>query len=94
MTDTVTDIAELIRHPLALSVDDDETAAPNLRRLVSEIDQMFTTTRSEQEHLWLACEYCGAWVSSDLLGRDGACEDVNGVFCCASRRLGDSDGGD
>ena len=42
MTYTVTDIAELIRHHLVLSVEDDETADTNLRQLVHEIEAMAT----------------------------------------------------
>ena len=42
MTFTVTDIAEPIRHHLALLIDD-ETADANVRRLASEFTGMSTT---------------------------------------------------
>lgn len=39
---TVTDLAELVRHHLVLSVEDDETADANLSQLVRELHSIAT----------------------------------------------------
>jgi hypothetical protein len=39
----------------------------------------------------MACEECGAWVSSELVGPDGAGEGDDGGFYCTSCRFGDEE---
>jgi len=39
----------------------------------------------------MACEECGAWVSSDLIGPDGAGEADDGGFYCTPCRFGDDE---
>jgi hypothetical protein len=36
----------------------------------------------------VACEECGAWVSSELIGPDGAGEADDGGFYCSECRFG------
>jgi hypothetical protein len=38
---------------------------------------------------WMGCEECGAWVSSELIGPDGAGETDEGSFYCTSCRFGE-----
>jgi hypothetical protein len=40
---------------------------------------------------WTACEECGAWVSSEMIGTDGAGETDEGGFCCTSCQFGADD---
>ncbi len=87
MTYTITDIAELIRHHLVLSVDSDAVAAPNLAQLIGEIEQMITLPRSDEPVYWMVCEECGAWVSSELFGPEGAGECDDGGFRCTECRF-------
>ena len=39
----------------------------------------------------MACEECGAWASSELIGPDGAGETDDGGFYCTSCRFGEDD---
>jgi hypothetical protein len=87
MTYTITDITELVRYHLVLSVPDDETADNNLRRLVHEIEGLATTPLWRPVE-WMACEACGAWVDTDLIGPDGAGDAADGGFYCSSCRWG------
>jgi hypothetical protein len=91
MTYTITDITELVHYHLVLSVPDDETADNNLRRLVHEIKRMITPPRFSEPIFWMACDDCGAWVSSELLGPDGAGECDDGGFRCTECRFVDED---
>ena len=81
MTYTITDIAELIRHHLVLSVDDDETADTNLRQLVSEIAGM-ATTPLWREATWVFCDRCGTSVDIGLIHPDGHRYSDDGDFYC------------
>jgi hypothetical protein len=91
MTYTITDITELIRHHLVLSVGSDIVADSNLAQLMGEIEQMITSPRRDEPVYWTACEECGAWVSSELNGPDGAGEGEDGGFYCTSCRFGEED---
>lgn len=82
MTCTITDIAELVRHHLVLSVEDDETADANLRQLVSEIAGM-ATTPLWREATWVFCDRCGTSVDTDLIHPDGHHYSDDGDFYCA-----------
>jgi len=86
---TVTDITELIRHHLALSEVNDDRADLNLYQLARNIDQMFS--RPSEPHDGAVCEGCGASVSSELIGPDGAGETADGGFNCSSCRFGEED---
>jgi len=89
MTYSVDDVSELIRHHLVLSVDDDESADRNLAQLMRNIEQMVTAPRWREPVYWMVCEECGAWVSSELIGPDGAGENADGGFCCSECRWAD-----
>ncbi len=91
MTYTITDITELIRHHLVLSVDNDAIADSNLAQLMSEIERMITSPHRDEPIYWTACENCGAWVSSELFGPEGAGECDDGGFRCTSCRFGEED---
>lgn len=82
MTYTVTDITELIRHHLVLSVADDETADANLRQLVSEIACM-ATTPLWREATWMFCDRCGTSVDTDLIHPSGHHYAEDGDFYCS-----------
>jgi hypothetical protein len=53
------------------------------------IEQMVTAPRWNEPVYWTACEECGAWVSSELIGPDGAGETRDGGFCCSECRWAD-----
>jgi hypothetical protein len=91
MTYTVEDLTELIRHHLVLSVENDEIADDNLAHLMRRIDQMITTPHRHEDVYWMGCEQCGTWVSSELIGADGAGESEDGGFYCTSCRFGEED---
>jgi len=91
MTYTVTDITELIRHHLVLSVNDGEKADTNLAQLMRNIEQMVTTPRWHEPIYWMVCEDCGAWVSSELFGPEGAGECDDGGFRCTECRFADEE---
>ncbi len=82
MTYTVTDMSELIRHHLVLSVEDDETADSNLRQLVSRIMDMATTPLWRPAE-WVFCDHCGTSVDTDLIHPDGHHYSDDGDFYCA-----------
>ena len=82
MSYTITDIAELVRHHLVLSVEDDETADANLRQLVSEIAGM-ATTPLVREATWIFCDRCATSVDTDLIHPDGHHYSNDGDFYCA-----------
>lgn len=88
---SVTDLTELIRHRLALSTDDTEQADVNLAQLMRNVEQMITTPRWHDPVSWIVCEECGAWVSSELIGPDGASECEDGVFRCSECRFADEE---
>jgi hypothetical protein len=88
---TVTDLTELIRHHLVLSTDDTEKADIHLAQLMRNIEEMITTPRWHDPITWMACEECGAWVSSELFGPDGAGDCDDGGFRCTECRFGDED---
>ena len=91
MTYQLTDITELIRYHLVLSVDSDADADSNLAQLIGEIEQMITSPRREQSVYWTACEDCRAWVSSELIGPEGAGECDDGGFRCTECRFADEE---
>ena len=82
MTYTVTDIKELIRHHLVLSVDDNATADDNLRRLAYEIEAMATTPVWRPIE-WVFCDRCGCSVDTDLIHPDGHHYSDDGDFYCS-----------
>ncbi len=69
MTYTVSDIAELFRHHLVLSIDD-ETADALLRQLVSEIAGMATTPLWRRAE-WVFCDRCGTSIDTIPIHPDG-----------------------
>jgi hypothetical protein len=85
----VTDITELVRHHLVLSVDNDDVADANLAQLMLNIEQMFS--RPAEPHYWVVCERCGASVSSELIAPDGAGEADDGGFYCSECRFADEE---
>jgi hypothetical protein len=90
MAYTVADITELIHYHLVLSVDD-EVAQLNLAKLIHCIDQLLANPPYDEPAYWMACEQCGTWVSSELIGPDGAGKAANGGFYCTSCRFGDDE---
>jgi len=78
---TVTDLAELVRHHLVLSVEDDETADTNLAQLVSELQTM-STRPLWREVTWVFCDRCGCSVDTDLIHPDGHHYADDGDFYC------------
>ena len=91
MAYTVNDIAELISYHLVASSDNDDVADHNLVQLMRDIEQMVTTPADQETVYWMACEECGAWVSSELMGPDGAGATDDGGFYCTSCRFGDEE---
>lgn len=91
MTNTVNDIAELIRYHLVVSADNDAIADRNLTQLVRHVEKMFTASHVDETLYWMVCEQCGAWVSSELIGPDGAGESGGGGFYCTSCRFDEED---
>ena len=91
MAYTVDDIAELVRYHLVAAAPDDEVADRNLLQLVRRVERMITTPAWSEPISWIACEECGAWVSSELIGPDGAGENPDGGFYCTSCRFGEED---
>ena len=87
MTYSVTDITELVRHHLVLSTDDDEIADARLAQLMHNVEEMISTPLRHEPVTWMACEDCGAWVSSELIGPDGAGECDDGGFRCSECRF-------
>lgn len=79
---TVTDITELIRHHLVLSVPDDETADANLAQLVSEIQRLATRPLWRPAE-WVFCDRCATSVDTDLIHPDGHHYSDDGDFYCA-----------
>ncbi len=91
MAYTVDDIVELIRYHLVVSSPDDGAAHSNLVKLLHNVKQMFTTFDVDETLCWMVCEDCDAWVSSELIGPDGAGESDDGGFYCTSCRFDDED---
>lgn len=83
----VTDITELIRYHLVLAEVDEEKADHNLAQLMRNIEDMVTTPRWRDTINWMVCEQCGAWVSTELIGPDGAGETDDGGFYCTECRF-------
>lgn len=89
--DDVTDITELVRHHLVLSVDDDEKADARLAQLVLNVENMMTR---HPHHLIesIMCDACGASVCTELIDPDGAgWKDDGSSFNCSSCRFGDEE---
>jgi hypothetical protein len=86
----VTDITELVRHHLVLSVDNDEKADANLAQLMRNVEQMMTT---QPRHFieWITCDDCGASVCTELIDPDGAGWTGDGSFNCSSCRFADEE---
>jgi hypothetical protein len=84
---SVTDLTELIRRHVVLSADDTEQVDVNLAQLMRNIEQMITTPRWHEPIYWMACEDCGAWVSSELFGPDAAGGGEDGGFRCTECRF-------
>ena len=82
MSYTVTDLAELIRYHLVLSVEDDESADANLAQLVSELQAM-ATRPLWREASWVFCDRCGCSVDTDLIHPEGHHYSDEGDFYCA-----------
>lgn len=86
----VTDITEMIRHHLVLSLDDAESVEANLVRLTRNFEQMVTALRHEPI-CWMTCVECDAWVSSELIDDEGAGECLDGGFRCTECRFPHTD---
>jgi len=91
MAYAVDDITELIRYHLVVSAQDDGAADSNLVKLMHDVKSMVTTFDIDEPLQWMVCEDCGASVSSELIGPDGAGESDDGGFCCTSCRFGVED---
>lgn len=89
MAYTVEDITELIRYHLVAAAPNDEVADGNLVQLVREVAPMFSEPAFCEPIYWMACEECGAWVSSELIDPEGAGESEDGGFYCTSCRFAD-----
>lgn len=89
MAYSVDDITELIRYHLVVSVQDDAAADNNLVKLLHHVKLMITTFDIDETLTWMVCEDCGASVSSELIGPDGAGESDDGGFYCTSCRFGE-----
>ena len=81
MTYSVNDLADLMRHHLVLSVEDDETADTNLARLVNEV-QLMRTRPLWGEATRIFCDRCGCSVDTDLIHPDGHHYAEEGDFYC------------
>ena len=78
---TVADLAELVRHHLVLSAEDDETADANLAQLVAELQAMSTRPLWRQV-TWVFCDRCGCSVDTYLIHPDGHHYADDGAFYC------------
>src|ERR1039458_7893237 len=88
MAYSINDIMELINYHLVAAAPDDEAAERNLSLLIESIEQL----RNVDETLhWMVCEECGAWVSSELIGPNGAGESDDGGFRCTECRFDDEE---
>jgi hypothetical protein len=89
MPNTVIDfITALIRHHLVLSEPDEAKANDNLRQLLGNIERLATKPLFV-ELGWVACDSCGAWVGTELIGPDGAGYTADDAFNCSSCRWGE-----
>jgi hypothetical protein len=86
----VTDITELVRHHLVLSVDDDETADANLAQLMRSIEQMMT---SKPHHFveWITCDECGSSVCTELIDPEATAWSADGGFHCSECGFADEE---
>jgi len=91
MAYTVEDITELIRYHLVAAAPNDKIADHNLAQLMRSVEPMITSPVQHQLVYWMACEKCGAWVSSELIGPDSAGKSNDGGFFCTSCRFGDDE---
>jgi hypothetical protein len=87
---TITDITELVRYHLVLSVDNDERADANLAQLIRNVEQMMTR-RPHHFVEWMTCDECGASVSTELIDPDGAGWVADGGFNCSECRFADEE---
>lgn len=87
MTYSIDDILELIRYHLVVAAPDNEIADRMLLQLVRSVEQLITTQTWREPISWIACEECGAWVSSELIGPVGAGESEDGGFRCSECRF-------
>jgi hypothetical protein len=78
-------LTELIHYHLVLGEDSDEAADRNLMDLVRRIERMCTKPMWRSAE-WRACEGCGAWVDTNLIGPDGAGTGEGGGFYCSPCR--------
>jgi hypothetical protein len=69
-----------------LSTEDDEVADTRLAQLMRNIEEMVVVPRWRDPITWITCEKCGAWVSRELVGPDGA-EVQDGGFRCSECRF-------
>ena len=84
----IDDIIELILHHLVLSEVNGEKADANLAHLIDNIERMFSRPEPEPGFI-IACNSCGAWVYSELIGPDGAGYAADGSFYCSDCRWSD-----
>jgi hypothetical protein len=57
--------------------------------LLRNVESMFTTRSPHRFIEWMTCDGCGASVSTELIGPDGAGWTDDGGFECSSCRFGD-----
>lgn len=81
----VSELTELIHYHLVLGENTDTAADAKLAQLVRSIERMSTRPLWRAVE-WMACEGCGAWVDTDLIGPDGAGIVGDGGFYCSSCR--------
>jgi len=53
--------------------------------------EILATDRLTVDYGWVACESCGAWVGTELIGPDGAGCTADDAFNCSSCRWGDDE---
>jgi hypothetical protein len=58
-------------------------------RGITGSDASVAVAPSTAEYGWIACDSCGAWVGTELIGQDGAGYTEDDSFYCSSCRWGD-----
>jgi len=86
----ISDLTELIRYHIVLGEDTDAAADDKLAELVRNIEGLSTRPLWRAAE-WIACDGCGTWVDTDLIGPDGAGVVGDGGFYCSSCRWGFED---